>query len=392
MLQRFIYLFFVSIIVLSFKALAEESPVQNSYFKDDILLYESNSSGSNIFVDQGDTLWSIAFNLRLDLKVTMSQMMLAIFNENPSAFEGNVNILKKDSILKIPFATQVIQVNSEFAFDEVQRQHAKWNTITNNNYSMEASSPSELLEAEIINGNFETTLTPEDQSEIQNKNLSKESEDFDRSKKSNHQSANILDKTNNYDLAIKDSAAKISPEIYPQKESKSDSLIKKEFHAGNSETNSKIIDNQDTDSQLKNRINNNEESSIDISNTVPESVEEKTFKTNELVEISIIILFILIVLIGVIRLMRKDSSIGQSSVENNIPQKKISDKTKSQAKDLDLSSNETISIVGTKLDLARAYVDMGDPVKALNILEEVLDEGNELQRKEAKSLLKNISK
>ena len=392
MLQRFISLFFMSFIVLSFKALAEESPVQNSYFKDDFLLYESNSSGSNISVDQGDTLWSIAFNLRLDLNVTMSQMMLAIFNENPNAFEGNVNILKKDSVLKIPFAAQVIQVNSEFAFDEVQRQHAKWNTITNNNYSMETSSPSELLESETVNENFGSTLTAKDQSEIQNKNLSEESEDFDRSKRSNHQSANILDKTNNYDLAIKDSAAKISPEIYPQKESKSDSLIKKEFHAGNSETNSKIIDNQDTDSQLKNRINNNEESSIDIFNTVPESIEEKTFKTNELVEISIIILFILIVLIGVSRLMRKDSSIGQSSVENNIPQKKISDKTKSQAKDLDLSSNETISIVGTKLDLARAYVDMGDPVKALNILEEVLDEGNELQRKEAKSLLKNISK
>ena len=392
MLQRFIYLFFVSIIVLSFKALAEESPVQNSYFKDDILLYESNSSGSNIFVDQGDTLWSIAFNLRLDLKVTMSQMMLAIFNENPSAFEGNVNILKKDSILKIPFATQVIQVNSEFAFDEVQRQHAKWNTITNNNYSMEASSPSELLEAEIINGNFETTLTPEDQSEIQNKNLSKESEDFYLPKKSNNQSANILDETNNYDLAVKDSVVKISPEIYPQKESKSDLLEKKEFHAGNSEINIKIIDNQNTDSQLKNRINNNGESSIDIFNSVPESIEEKTFKTNELVEISIIILFILIVLFGVSRLMRKDSSIDQSSGGNNIPQKKISDKTKSQAQDFDLSSNRTISIVGTKLDLARAYVDMNDPVKALNILEEVLDEGNELQRKEAKSLLKNISK
>lgn len=392
MLQRFISLFFISFIVLSFKALAEESPVQNSYFKDDFLLYESNSSGSNIHVDQGDTLWSIAFNLRLDLKVTMSQMMLAIFNENPNAFKGNLNILKKDSVLKIPFATQVIQVNSEFAFDEVQRQHAKWNTITNNNYFMETSSPSELLEAEIVNENFGTTLTAKDQSEIQNKNLSKESEDFDLSKKSNHQSADILDETNNYDLAIKDSATKISPEIYPQKESKSDSLIKKEFQAGNSEINSKIIDNQDTDSQLKNRINNNEESSIYNFNTVPESIEEKTFKTNELIEISIIILFILIILIGVSRLMRKDSSIDQSSLDNNISQKKISDKTKPQAKDLDLSSNETVSIVGTKLDLARAYVDMGDPVKALNILEEVLDEGNELQRKEAKSLLKNISK
>ena len=392
MLQRFISLLFISIIVLSFKALAEESPVQNSYFEDDVLLYESNSSGSNIFVDQGDTLWSIAFNLRLDLKVTMSQMMLAIFNENPSAFEGNVNILKKDSILKIPFATQVIQVNSEFAFDEVQRQHAKWNTITNNNSSIEPSSPTELLEVQIVNGNFDATLAPEDQSEIQNKNLSKESEDFNLSKKSNHQSANILDETINYDLVITESAAEIYPEINPQKGSKSDSLIKNEFHAGDSEIDSKIIDNQDTDSQPKNRINNNADSSIDIFNSAPESIEEKIFKTNQLVAICIIILFILIVLFGVSRFMRKDTSIYQSSGDNKIPQKKISDKTKPKAKDFDLSTNGTVSIVGTKLDLARAYVDMGDPVKALTILEEVLDEGNELQRKEATSLLKNISK
>ena len=391
MLQRFISLIFISIIVLSFKALAEESPIQNSYFEDDVLLYDSNSSGINIFVDQGDTLWSIAFNLRLDLKVTMSQMMLAIFNKNPSAFEGNVNILKKDSILKIPFAIQVIQVNSEFAFDEVQRQHAKWNTVTNNNSSIEPSSPTELLEVQIVNGNFDATLAPEDQSETQNKNLSKESEDFNLSKKSNHQSTNILDETNNYDLAIKDSEAEIYPEINSQKGSKSDSLIKNEFHAGDSEINSKIIDNQDTDSQLKNRINNNGESSIDILDSAPESIEEKIFKTNELVAICIIILFVLIVLFGVSRFMRKDSSIDQSSIDNKIPQK-ISDKKKSKAKDFDLSSNGTVSIVGTKLDLARAYVDMGDPVKALTILEEVLDEGNELQRKEATSLLKNISK
>ena len=392
MLQRFISLFFISIIVLSFKALAEESSVQNSYFKDDVLLYESNSSGSNILVDKGDTLWSIAFNLRLDLKVTMSQMMLAIFNENPSAFEGNVNILKKDSILKIPFAIQVIQVNSEFAFDEVQRQHAKWNTVTNNNSSMESSSPTELLEVQIVNGNFDATLAPDDQSEIQNKNLSKESEDFNLSKKSNHQSANILDENINYDLVITESAAEIYPEINPQKGSKSDLLIKNEFHAGDSEIDSKIIDNQDTNSQLKNRINNNGDSSIDIFNSAPESIEEKIFKTNELVAICIIILFILIVLFGVSRFMRKDLSIDQSSRDKKIPQKKISDKTKPKAKDFDLSSNGTVSIVGTKLDLARAYVDMGDPVKALTILEEVLDEGNELQRKEATNLLKNISK
>ena len=34
-----------------------------------------------------------------------------------------------------------------------------------------------------------------------------------------------------------------------------------------------------------------------------------------------------------------------------------------------------MSEVGTKLDLARAYMDMGDPEGARNILEEVLSEG-----------------
>ncbi len=35
-----------------------------------------------------------------------------------------------------------------------------------------------------------------------------------------------------------------------------------------------------------------------------------------------------------------------------------------------------MSEVGTKLDLARAYMDMGDPEGARNILEEVVTEGS----------------
>jgi len=47
--------------------------------------------------------------------------------------------------------------------------------------------------------------------------------------------------------------------------------------------------------------------------------------------------------------------------------------------------------VSTKLDLARAYVDMGDPDSARNILEEVLEEGNDAQRKEAENLFSHVS-
>lgn len=50
----------------------------------------------------------------------------------------------------------------------------------------------------------------------------------------------------------------------------------------------------------------------------------------------------------------------------------------------------TMSEVGTKLDLARAYVDMGDPDGARSILEEVLHEGSVTQREEAQRLLEAI--
>ena len=50
----------------------------------------------------------------------------------------------------------------------------------------------------------------------------------------------------------------------------------------------------------------------------------------------------------------------------------------------------TMSEVGTKLDLARAYMDMGDPDGARNILEEVLHEGSNAQKQEAQRLMESL--
>ena len=50
----------------------------------------------------------------------------------------------------------------------------------------------------------------------------------------------------------------------------------------------------------------------------------------------------------------------------------------------------TMSEVGTKLDLARAYMDMGDPDGARNILEEVLTEGSSTQKQEAQRLMESL--
>jgi pilus assembly protein FimV len=50
----------------------------------------------------------------------------------------------------------------------------------------------------------------------------------------------------------------------------------------------------------------------------------------------------------------------------------------------------TMSEVGTKLDLARAYMDMGDPEGARSILEEVLSEGSASQKTEARRLIDSL--
>ncbi len=59
--------------------------------------------------------------------------------------------------------------------------------------------------------------------------------------------------------------------------------------------------------------------------------------------------------------------------------------------DFDLGDEPfTLSEVGTKLDLARAYVDMGDPEGARSILDEVLSEGSADQKQEAERLMASL--
>ena len=53
--------------------------------------------------------------------------------------------------------------------------------------------------------------------------------------------------------------------------------------------------------------------------------------------------------------------------------------------------DDELSEVGTKLDLARAYMDMGDPDGARGILEEVIAEGDETQQADARELLEALS-
>lgn len=50
----------------------------------------------------------------------------------------------------------------------------------------------------------------------------------------------------------------------------------------------------------------------------------------------------------------------------------------------------TASEIRTKLDLARQFLDMGDPASARHMLEEVLAEGDSSQKEEAQRLIDSM--
>ena len=82
--------------------------------------------GGDYVVQRSETLWRIATNMRPDSRLTINQTMLAIFEANPQAFGGNINVMRAGARLRIPSADEVFRINRSDALTEVKRQHAAW--------------------------------------------------------------------------------------------------------------------------------------------------------------------------------------------------------------------------------------------------------------------------
>jgi len=91
--------------------------------------YDS-TNGDNVIAQRGTTLWGITARVKPDSRLTMNQTMLAIFEANPEAFGGNINLLRAGSSLRIPSADEIFQIGRGEALSEVQRQHVAWGTGT----------------------------------------------------------------------------------------------------------------------------------------------------------------------------------------------------------------------------------------------------------------------
>jgi pilus assembly protein FimV len=72
------------------------------------------------------TLRGVAWRVGSRSDADLNRMMIAIFRANPSAFEGNINRLRRGAVLKIPSAAEVSVISVADANHEVSAQMKAW--------------------------------------------------------------------------------------------------------------------------------------------------------------------------------------------------------------------------------------------------------------------------
>lgn len=99
--------------------------------------------GSTYRVRRNDTLWEIASAANPGNRSDVNRAMVSIYQNNPQAFEGNINLLRSGSTLRIPDAGQIRSISAAEAAAEVARQYDAWR----NGASASASTAGQPAEA-----------------------------------------------------------------------------------------------------------------------------------------------------------------------------------------------------------------------------------------------------
>lgn len=89
----------------------------------------SRTGNKQVVVEAGDTLWKIAGDINQGYG-SQQQMMVALFNNNPTAFTNNdMNRLKKGAILDVPKADDVTMISNGEAVAEVRSHLQNWSNL-----------------------------------------------------------------------------------------------------------------------------------------------------------------------------------------------------------------------------------------------------------------------
>ncbi len=103
-------------------------------------------------IHPGDTLWGIASRVRPDESVSIQQTMLALQRMNPRAFlHGNINLLLSGQILRIPDISEILADTVISATDDIQTQNREYESLIESGV-VQIDGELRLLAADIDSG------------------------------------------------------------------------------------------------------------------------------------------------------------------------------------------------------------------------------------------------
>ena len=291
-------------------------------------------------IQEGDTLWSIAYKNRPGNDLTMNQMMIAVYIKNIDKFDSGIDDIQ-NGLMNIPTREFIDKIPNDAIFDD--------NNIESYRAILEVEDELETSNKDVVMDSITAIDTNEELIMIE--------------------------------VLVQDSALEIQNdniEVIKSIEIDEGSLI-----SALVQEESIIIDVSQSDRSDKNLINNlstnNSVSTQDdnlkkINNIGKEPSDIKFKKIIDFID-NFWALLLLAILLVISFLLFVISSFKR---EKNLV--------------MNLEKSIAMNEVATKLDLARAYVDMSDPEGAYEILEEVLNHGDKSQKLAAKKLLDALDK
>jgi FimV-like protein len=299
-------------------------------------------------IQAGDTLWNIAYKNRPGDDLTMNQMMIAIYVKNIEKFNNGIDDIQK-GLVDIPTRQfiEIIPKNAMFDASNIDMYKA----IIDKKYELELFNANVIMDPILIIE--ESIINPKEKPSI-DKVFNKESTSI-------YQDEDI-------------ETIKIIQDIEITKHSVMSDLVEEK------NTIKSISENEPSDKDI-----NNDLSTINIGSVEGENLKPVNYfseglnkiKFNEIINFinnfwALLVLSILLI-----------GSFLWFLLSNFKKEKNMV---------MNLEKSIAMNEVATKLDLARAYVDMGDPEGAYEILEEVINHGDKSQKLAAKKLLDALDK
>lgn len=106
-----------------------EEPVYEETQEERLQMSAERDSGEEVYgpVARGETLWGIAREYSAGSGYSINQAMLALQRKNPEAFiKGNINMLKRGAILRLPAYSELAELTSQEALREVLQQEQEY--------------------------------------------------------------------------------------------------------------------------------------------------------------------------------------------------------------------------------------------------------------------------